>query len=110
MSTSLRLGITKIGDLLLDNKITQDKDGKQIENINLRVPNYQRPYMWTAKNVIQLLDDIIEAKNENKETYRLWTLILCCDKDSSHYDIVDGQQRTITFSLLLEAQLMRRNS
>ncbi|MGJ8689978.1 MAG: DUF262 domain-containing protein [Gammaproteobacteria bacterium] len=102
MDTRLKLAITKIGDLLLQNRITQDKDGNPITNINLVIPNYQRAYKWTAKNVIQLLDDIIAAKNENKETYRVGTLILHEEGESS-YNIVDGQQRTITFSLLLKA-------
>lgn len=102
MTTCLKLAITKIGDLLLHDKITQDKDGNIIPDIELVIPNYQRPYKWTAKNVIQLLDDIIDAKNENKETYRVGTLILHQDKDKK-YNIVDGQQRTITFSLLLNA-------
>ena len=102
MTTNLKLAITKIGDLLLNDKITQDKDGNTITDINLVIPNYQRPYKWTAKNVIQLLDDIIDAKNENKETYRVGTLILHQDKESK-YNIVDGQQRTITFSLLLKS-------
>ena len=103
MSTYLKLAITNIGDLLLRNNITQDKDGKTISDINLVIPNYQRPYKWTAKNVIQLLDDIIDAKNDNKETYRVGTLILHQEKEKSIYSIVDGQQRTITFSLLLKA-------
>lgn len=103
MSISLKLAITKIGDLLLHNTITQDKDGKSITDINLVIPNYQRPYKWTGKNVIQLLDDILDAKNENKETYRVGTLILHHVEGKSTYNIVDGQQRTITFSLLLKA-------
>jgi hypothetical protein len=102
MTKSLELAITKIGDLLLHNKITQNKDDKASPEINLVIPNYQRPYKWTGKNVIQLLDDIFYAKNENKETYRVGTLILHHDKDGK-YNIVDGQQRTITFSLLLKA-------
>lgn len=102
MTGCLKLAITKIGDLLLHDKITQDKDGKSITDINLVIPNYQRPYKWAAKNAIQLLDDIIDAKNENKETYRVGTLILHQEGDST-YNIVDGQQRTITFSLLLKA-------
>lgn len=104
MSNSLRLAITKIGDLLLNNQITRNKDDKPITNVNLVIPNYQRPYKWTAKNVIQLLDDILDAKYENKETYRVGTLILHQKKgEESTYNIVDGQQRTITFSLLLQA-------
>ncbi len=102
MTACLNLAITKIGDLLLHDRITQDKDGNMVPDIELVITNYQRPYKWTAKNVIQLLDDIIDAKNENKETYRVGTLILHQGKDQK-YNIVDGQQRTITFSLLLNA-------
>ena len=102
MSTYLKLAITKIGDLLLCDKITQDKDGNTITDIDLVIPNYQRPYKWTAKNVIQLFDDILDAKNANKETYRVGTLILHQEEGASTYNIVDGQQRTITFSLLLK--------
>lgn len=103
MSNSLRLAITQIGDLLLNNKISRNADNNPIANINLVIPDYQRPYKWTAKNAIQLLDDIVNAKNENKETYRVGTLILHKDKKKSSYNIVDGQQRTITFSLLLKS-------
>ncbi len=100
MSKVLTLAITKIGDLLTENKITTDENGCTIENISLLIPEYQRPYKWTAKNTNQLLDDIIYAKNENKEVYRVGTLIL--HKDEKGYNIVDGQQRTITFCLLLK--------
>ena len=102
----LTLAITTIGDLLLNGRITRKKDGKAIENIKLSIPEYQRPYKWTARNAIQLLDDIIEAKNANKEVYRVGTLILHSDSDDDgqiKFNIVDGQQRTITFSLLLYA-------
>lgn len=103
---SLTLAITTIGDLLLEGRITRKKDGKPIENVRLTIPEYQRPYKWTARNAIQLLDDILEAKNNNKEVYRVGTLILHKDQDMAgkeKYNIVDGQQRTITFSLLLYA-------
>ncbi len=104
--SNLTLSITSIGDLLLNRRITRKQDGKSIENVNLYIPDYQRPYKWTARNAIQLLDDIIDAKNNNKEAYRVGTLILHLDKNkdgNTIYNIVDGQQRTITFSLLLFA-------
>lgn len=103
MSTALQLAITKIGDLLLRNTISQNAEGKPINAIKLVIPPYQRPYKWTTKNAIQLFDDIIEAKNQNKEAYRVGTLILHFDANKNTYNIVDGQQRTITFSLLLMA-------
>lgn len=97
--TKLLLSITTIGDLLLRQTISNG--GKPIENVSLSIPIYQRPYKWTARNAIQLLDDIIEAMNGNKESYRVGTLIL--HEVNGSYDIVDGLQRVITFSLLLRA-------
>lgn len=105
--SQLTLSITTVGDLLLDRKITRNEEGNAImNNIQLEVPEYQRPYKWTARNAIQLLDDIIEARNQNKEVYRVGTLILYRKNKNDGtfgYQIVDGQQRTITFSLLLYA-------
>lgn len=97
----LTLSITTIGDLLLRQTITNGEE--PIKDVHLNVPIYQRPYKWSARNAIQLLDDIIEAKNSNKERYRVGTLILHKTEGNNKYDIVDGQQRTITFSLLLTA-------
>ena len=98
---NLILSITTIGDLLLRQTITNGEE--PIKEVSLCVPIYQRPYKWTARNAIQLLDDIIDAKKNNKERYRVGTLILHKTKGKNQYDIVDGQQRTITFSLLLKA-------
>lgn len=100
---SLSLSISSVGDLLLNHKITKSQDGKPKNDIELSIPEYQRPYKWSARNAILLLDDIIEAKNACKEVYRVGTLILHHDKESNQFNIVDGQQRIITFSLLLHA-------
>lgn len=101
----IKLSITNIGDLLLKEKITRMADGTA-GRVYLTVPDYQRPYKWSARNAIQLLDDITEARNNNKEVYRVGTLILHEEVRSDGsvvHNIVDGQQRVITFSLLLHA-------
>ena len=51
------------------------------------------------------MDDILGARAENKEVYRVGTLILhkTMSEGREVYHIVDGQQRIITFSLLLKA-------
>lgn len=105
MNKSLILAITTIGDLLITKKITRNKEGKSIDNVDLQIPDYQRPYKWNAENASQLLDDIINAQAENKEVYRVGTLILhkLISGDKETYQIVDGQQRVITFALLLRA-------
>ena len=65
----------------------------------LRIPEYQRPYKWTEKNVNNLIDDIIS--NKNKSEYRLGTLVL--HLFDQNLDIVDGQQRIVTLMLILRA-------
>ena len=104
MPQSLTLAITTIEDLLLNHRLT-DSGTDQVGAVDLSIPVYQRPYKWTEKNAIQLLDDIVDAKGANRERYRVGTLILNrrCREGSCSYDIVDGQQRIITFSLLLSA-------
>ncbi|WP_198306046.1 DUF262 domain-containing protein [Arcobacter vandammei] len=82
-----RVNIVKVQELI---KIT-----------NLNIPEYQRPYKWTIKNVNQLIDDIFLFK-DNK-SYRFGTIVLHKEnKDNREIlNIVDGQQRTITLFLII---------
>ncbi len=70
-----------------------------ITNNNLNIPEYQRPYKWSLKNINQLIDDIITHKQ--KSSYRLGTLVI--HKENNTLNIVDGQQRTISLSLIAYA-------
>lgn len=76
-------------------------DLETILRLRLSIPEYQRTYCWDEENVRSCLDDIYnhEEKQEADYPYRLGTIIL--HHRSSHYDIIDGQQRLITLSLLL---------
>jgi len=42
------------------------------EEQELSIPVYQRPYKWTEKNVIQLLEDIFEYVIVKNKNYRNW--------------------------------------
>jgi hypothetical protein len=72
---------------------------------HFHVPKYQREYTWSRKEWEQLLLDI----DENNEGYFMGSLI--CVKDGPDplpgdeliYEVVDGQQRLTTLSLLLMA-------
>ena len=66
------------------------------------VPDYQREYVWTDKEVHQLLDDINEQLDDdgNKE-YFIGTVLVSPAGQKGHYDVIDGQQRLTTFFLLL---------
>ncbi len=68
-------------------------------NKHLSIPKYQRPYKWTEKNIKQLLDDI--RLNVESKDYRLGTIVIHKDASNSKLlDIVDGQQRMVTLSLI----------
>lgn len=76
-----------------------------LQTNNVAIPNYQRPYKWTNKNVHQLIDDILTFKE--KPAYRLGTVVYHLD-EGGKLNIVDGQQRTLT--LLLIALAIEKNS
>ena len=68
----------------------------------LRIPPYQRPYRWRPETAQALLDDIWRASTERPGTEcALGSTILYRPADGDHYDVVDGQQRLITLSVLL---------
>jgi hypothetical protein len=74
------------------------------------VPDYQREYVWTEKEVHQLLNDINEQidAGSNRE-YFVGTVLVSPMTEKSHYEVIDGQQRLTTFFLVLCAlkQLFR---
>lgn len=66
-----------------------------------QIPRYQRPYSWGDDQLEKLWEDLIEAK-ENDPNYFLGSVITAKPEDSSSYlDIVDGQQRLTTLTILL---------
>lgn len=73
--------------------ILQTMSLKDVFALNLKIPDYQRIYCWPQRNVEQLLDDIFIPRNHK---YHLGTLIL--QKKGDNYDIIDGQQRTVTLA------------
>ena len=78
--------IVSIGDLL---------------TVPLSLPDYQRPYTWNAKSASTLYWDVFEAYSNSLDEYRIGSVILCYTGKTKSYDIVDGQQRLTTISLLL---------
>jgi len=75
------------------------KVNRVLNNNQLSIPTYQRPYRWKEKNTASLLEDIFEAWQIGQQSYRIGALIL--HKDKNVYHIVDGQQRITTLLLIL---------
>lgn len=66
----------------------------------LKIPEYQRPYAWKSKNILALLEDLFDAFRTPHKTYRIGVFILYAQGKTSR-DIVDGQQRLVTLTILL---------
>jgi hypothetical protein len=73
-----------------------------------RIPDYQRPYSWTTEEARELLDDLLAFIQANPgpipdmPTYFLGSVVLI-KSDGPAADVVDGQQRLTTLTLLLAA-------
>lgn len=68
---------------------------------NLVIPAYQRGYVWSKKDkdhVTKLLDDLVTAFDNNQTKFMQAVTVY---EEDNKVNIVDGQQRTITFYLLL---------
>lgn len=67
------------------------------------VPIYQRKYAWKYSHVSQLVRDVVDYKKKYADKpYYIGTLITFCREDKL-YEVIDGQQRLTTLSLLLDA-------
>jgi len=68
------------------------------------VPDYQREYVWTDREVQQLLDDIDEQIDggSSREDF-IGSIIVAPTTEKNHYEGIDGQQHLTTFFLLLLA-------
>lgn len=91
-----------------ENSVESDVDARKIKVIdlmslpNLHIPEYQRPYRWTTKNVEQLFADINNARANGKQDYLIGSVIIHKKEDNT-LDIVDGQQRITTLYLIAKA-------
>ena len=71
------------------------------------IPEYQRGYSWNIVQCDKLWQDV-EAfiESDKKEPYFFGTIIADCS-ETDRISLIDGQQRTTTFILLLKALLLR---
>lgn len=62
------------------------------------IPDYQREYVWTEKEVHQLLDDINEQVDAGStREYFIGMVLVSPTEQRGHYEVIDGQQRLTTF-------------
>lgn len=100
MAKNIEPKLKKIGDYL-----------KLDEDTVFTIPEYQRAYSWSIDNCDKLWQDINDfVDSDSKDRYFFGTIIINCQDDDTKYGLIDGQQRTTTFLLLLKALLVRINT
>ncbi|PZV12214.1 MAG: hypothetical protein DCF22_12875 [Leptolyngbya sp.] len=71
------------------------------------IPAYQRPYAWTREQASELLTDLLSFLGDGSESitdanpYFLGSIVLTKREDAPEADVVDGQQRLTTLTILL---------
>ncbi|MCX5399819.1 DUF262 domain-containing protein [Streptomyces sp. NBC_00102] len=67
-----------------------------------RIPDYQRPYAWDVEQAVQLLNDLEESLvRGTDEPYFLGSIVLVKTKGGAPAEVIDGQQRLTTLTILL---------
>ena len=65
------------------------------------IPGYQRPYAWTEDETGDLFNDLYGFfQTENTENFFLGSIVLIKDEQDRYADVIDGQQRLTTLSIL----------
>ena len=66
------------------------------------IPPYQRPYAWKTEETSELFDDLYDFyKIQEDEQYFLGSIVLIKDEGKPYADVIDGQQRLTTLTILL---------
>ena len=66
------------------------------------VPMYQRNFAWEDKEILQLIDDTLDFQTKAKDidNYYIGSLVVYHQEDKNRYEVIDGQQRLTTLTLL----------
>ena len=66
------------------------------------IPSYQRPYAWTVDQTSELFDDLYDFYlTEKDEGYFLGSIVLIKEETRPRAEVIDGQQRLTTLTILL---------
>jgi hypothetical protein len=85
-----RIGLEGLGHVLKDKK--------------LRVPRYQRSYAWKETNVDELIADLRNALDDDRDEYFLGSIVCTLPQQGDdRLEIVDGQQRLATTAVIIAA-------
>lgn len=85
---------------------------RYFEKSEFYIPTYQRPYAWQVPQCEKLIEDInlhMENFDENSQDNYFFGAVLIAQESGEEHEVtlIDGQQRTTTFMLLLKAILLK---
>ncbi len=86
-----------MSELVKELHIIGDKENIFDTEMEYIIPLYQRAYAWEDKQLIQLVEDILDVADDSN--YYIGSLIV--SEQSGKYEVVDGQQRLTSLYLLL---------
>lgn len=73
------------------------------------IPDYQRPYSWSENEAMTLWDDLLEFWHDSKgnigSSYFVGSIVLVKASETPESEVIDGQQRLSTLSLILSILL-----
>jgi len=72
------------------------------------IPRYQRPYAWGMEQAAEMFDDLLGAATsksslDEADPYFLGSVVLVKAENNPEAEVVDGQQRLTTLTILLSA-------
>ncbi len=66
------------------------------------IPMYQRNYAWEEGEITQLIEDVLDyLKDNNERYYHIGSLVVFKRTHTGEFEVIDGQQRLTTLSLLI---------
>ena len=75
------------------------------DKFRFSIPAYQRPYAWTTEETGELFDDLLLAMGEEDSSeaspYFMGSIVLIKNPEKPEAEVVDGQQRLTTLTLLI---------
>lgn len=73
--------------------------------LTYRIPRFQRDYSWTSDEWEDLWADILATLNPDGESSHYMGYLVLQSADDKTFDVIDGQQRLTTLSLIVLAVL-----
>ena len=93
-------------------KLYLDPENKTFADImsngkSYRVPNFQRDYSWENEHLDELWQDIEHMRRSESQHFMGYLVLQ--SQDNKQFEIIDGQQRITTITLMIIAALSRFN-